>query len=175
MSHADVEACTHTQRLAAGRVDGYQVTGPACRNKRPSTWRTCCASCGSSGKAASCCQFYLPVSALIKWQNTTSLWWYKYTRCHSVHPANLTGTQTSVETFCCTEERRYVDSEVLCRSVAIRWSKLWHNSNSTLDMTASFAKTDAQAAHNPAPMAWIWPAPRPAISYITAVSDKAID
>ena len=50
-SHAAAEACT--QRLAAGRVDGYQVTGSACSSKRPSTGRTCCVSCESSDEAAS--------------------------------------------------------------------------------------------------------------------------
>jgi len=51
MSHAAAQACT--QRLAAGRVDGYQVTESACSSKRPSTGWTCCTSCGSSGEAAS--------------------------------------------------------------------------------------------------------------------------
>ena len=41
MSHLSAEACT--QRLAAGRGDGYQLAAG----------RTCCASCGSSGEAAS--------------------------------------------------------------------------------------------------------------------------
>jgi len=40
MSHAAAEACC-TQQLAAGRVDGYQVTGSACSSKRRSTGRTC--------------------------------------------------------------------------------------------------------------------------------------
>jgi len=41
------------QRLAARRVDGYQVTASACSSKQPSTGWTSCASCGSSGEAAS--------------------------------------------------------------------------------------------------------------------------
>jgi len=41
MSHLSAEACT--QRLAAGRVDGYRLAAG----------QTCCASCGSSGEATS--------------------------------------------------------------------------------------------------------------------------
>jgi len=55
MSHLSTEACT--QRLAAGRGDGYPTAAATAaaiaRLERPSAGRTCCASCGSSGEAAS--------------------------------------------------------------------------------------------------------------------------
>ena len=38
MSHAAAEACTHTQRLAAGRVDGYQVKGISLQQQTAEHW-----------------------------------------------------------------------------------------------------------------------------------------
>jgi len=47
MSHAAVAACT--QRLAAGRVDGYQVTGISLQQQTAEHWTDLL--CGSSGEA----------------------------------------------------------------------------------------------------------------------------
>jgi len=44
MSHAAAEPA-HRQ-LAAGRIDGYRLAVASCC-ERPSTGRTCCASCGT--------------------------------------------------------------------------------------------------------------------------------